>query len=365
MDGGTQSSSDLPEFPLSPHFSYDELSDFLLDKTILGGSMNYNKVDLRHSEEAVNEDIKAADYKKTKHDDSWNVCDAKEPRDFVFPQHTTMWGNLSEDELLNKKLPIHDDAVFNQNIYNDFQLKKRVIKPSMYKKNTHIKNLESNLKVLNYTGIQKPSRSFKGGIEEHSNPKSLDECKQDQIPSSDDHQRVFLGGLPIGLTERELRQELAAQGYKVLKRPKVLRGFAPEVWLRSAEQVRELISKRTIKIHGVEVEVRPYNSLSKVSELKKIPNVSRRSVFLGGLSSGTTAKNIQDFFTKLGMSVINYPVIKNGFSRQVIFESVLQASTLIKMKKIWLNGKYVDVRPFVNKQRWKRLNKKTLVQLWC
>jgi len=347
MDGGTQSSFDLPEFPLSPHFSYDELSDFSLEKTILGCSMNYNKADLRHSEDAVNEDIKAADYKRTKRDDSSNVHDAL----------ITMWGYLSEDELLNKKLPIYDDAVFNQNIYNDFQLKKRAIKPSMYNKNTQCKNLESNLKVLNHTGIQKPSRSFKGGIEEHSNPESLDKCKQDQITSYDDHQRVFLGGLPIGLTERELRQELAAQGYKVLKRPKVLRGFAPEVWLRSAEQVRELISKRTIKIHGVEVEVRPYNSLSKVSELKKIPNVSRRSVFLGGLSSGTTAKNIQDFFTKLGMSVVNYPVIKNGFSRQVIFESVLQASTLIKMKKIWLNGKYVDVRPFVNKQRWKRLNK--------
>jgi len=169
--------------------------------------------------------------------------------------------------------------------------------------------------------------------------------------NSDADQKVFLGGLPIGMTERTLREQMSTLGYKVLKRPKILRGFAPEVWLRSVEQAQELVSKRTILLGGVKVEVRPYNSLTKQSELKKIPNVGKRSIFLGGLPSGTTAKDIQEAIKTLGMKVLNYPVIKDGFSRQVILEKIAQARTLIKMKKIFLKGKLVDVRPFVNQFR--------------
>jgi len=172
--------------------------------------------------------------------------------------------------------------------------------------------------------------------------------------SNDDEQRVFLGGLPIGMTERMLRQHLAAQGYKVLKRPKILHGFAPEVWMRTVEQAKDLIEKRVIMIDGLEVEVRPYNSLTKLSELKKLPNVGKRSIFIGGLSPGTTTKNLQDDLLEMGMKVINYPVIKHGFARQVILDTSAQAKTLIKMRKIQINGTSVDVRPFVNQKRRRR-----------
>jgi len=170
-------------------------------------------------------------------------------------------------------------------------------------------------------------------------------------PTNDDDQRVFLGGLPIGMTERLLRQHLLAQGYKVLKRPKILHGFAPEVWMRTVEQAKDLIERGVITIDGMEVEVRPYNSLTKLSELKKLPNVTKRSVFIGGISVGTTTKNIQDVLMGLGLKVINYPVVKRGFVRQVILETISQAQTLIKMKKIEINGKFVDVHPFVNQKR--------------
>jgi len=170
-------------------------------------------------------------------------------------------------------------------------------------------------------------------------------------PTNDDDQRVFLGGLPIGMTERLLRQHLSAQGYKVLKRPKILHGFAPEVWMRTVEEAKDLIERGVITIDGMEVEVRPYNSLTKLSELKKLPNVTKRSVFIGGLSVGTTTKNIQDVLMGLGLKVINYPVIKRGFVRQVILETISQAQTLIKIKKIEINGKFVDVQPFVNQKR--------------
>jgi len=172
-------------------------------------------------------------------------------------------------------------------------------------------------------------------------------------PTNNDDQRVFLGGLPVGMTERMLRQHLAAQGYKVLKRPKILHGFAPEVWMRTVDQAKDLIERGVVTIGGMEVEVRPYNSLTKLSELKKLPNVGKRSVFIGGLSVGTTTKNIQDVLMGLGLKVINYPVIKRGFARQVILENMSQAKTLIKLKQIEINGTLVDVRPFVNQKRWR------------
>merc|ERR550517_1699476 len=172
--------------------------------------------------------------------------------------------------------------------------------------------------------------------------------------TDDDAQRVFLGGLPIGITERMLRQHLASLGYKVLKRPKILHGFAPEVWMKTVEQAKDLIDKGVIMIEGMEVEVRPYNSLTKLSELKKLPNVGKRSVFVGGLPAGTTTKDLQDVLVKMGMKVINYPVIKHGFVRQLILDTILQAKSLIKMKKILVNGAYSDVRPFVNQKRRRR-----------
>jgi len=178
--------------------------------------------------------------------------------------------------------------------------------------------------------------------------------KKHDKTKENDAQRVFLGGLPIGITERMLRQHLAALGYKVLKRPKILHGFAPEVWLKTVDQAKDLIDKGVIMIEGLEVEVRPYNSLTKLSELKKLPNVGRRSVFIGGLSAGTTTKDLQNVLVEMGMKVINYPVIKHGFARQVILDTIPQAKSLIEMKKIEINGVYGDVRPFVNQKRRRR-----------
>jgi len=169
--------------------------------------------------------------------------------------------------------------------------------------------------------------------------------------TDDDDQRVFLGGLPIGITERTVRQNLAALGYKVLKRPKILHGFAPEVWMKTVEQAKDLVEKGTVVIEGLEVEVRPYNSLTKLSELKKLPNVGKRSVFIGGMSADTTTKQLQDALSEMGMKVINYPVIKHGFARQVILDTISQAKTLIKMKQLQVDGTIVDVRPFINQKR--------------
>jgi len=174
--------------------------------------------------------------------------------------------------------------------------------------------------------------------------------------AEDDDRKIFLGGLPLGINERTLRQEMAAQGYKVLRRPKIIRGFAPEVMMRSVEEAKELVDKGVINILGVEAEVRSFNSYNKRSKSKKIPNIERRSVFLGGLSQGTKVKDILGAMKKLNLRVVNYPVIKFGFSPQVIFQTVSQAQQLIKLKKVVVNGKLVDVRPFTRQHFRKKLH---------
>jgi len=219
-------------------------------------------------------------------------------------------------------------------------------------------NRKNSLETRSHLSGNVGSILTKPEIESSLNPVSKTKVEKKEIVlTNDDEQRVFLGGLPIGMTERMLRNQLGAQGYKVLKRPKILHGFAPEVWMKTVEQAQDLISKGTILIDGLQVEVRPYNSLTKLSELKKLPNVGKRSVFIGGLSSGTTTKNLQDTLLNMGMKVINYPVIKHGFARQIILDTIPQARTLIKMKKIEINGSFVDVRPFVNQKRWRRTKK--------
>jgi len=179
----------------------------------------------------------------------------------------------------------------------------------------------------------------------NSNVKNKSSRNKLSTPDDDD-QKIFLGGLPLGIKEWTLRQEMAAQGYNVLRRPKILRGFAPEVMMRSVEEAKELVEKGIININGLEVEVRPFNSYNKQSKSMKIPNVKRRSVFLGGLPKCTTVKEIVDVMAKLNLKVMNYPVIKFGFSPQVILQTISQAQKLVKMKKIYVNGNFVDVRPY-------------------
>jgi len=127
--------------------------------------------------------------------------------------------------------------------------------------------------------------------------------------------------------------------------------------MKTVDQAKDLIDKGVIMIEGLEVEVRPYNCLTKLSEVKKLPDVGRRSVFIGGLPSGTTTKDLQNVLVEMGMKVINYPVIKNGYARQVILDTIPEAKSLIGMKKIEINGVYGVVRPFINKKRRRKASK--------
>lgn len=166
----------------------------------------------------------------------------------------------------------------------------------------------------------------------------------------EDQQKVFLGGLPAHITKATLRGRLAEQGYEVINSPKVLRGFTPQVCLASVDQAQMLIKKGRITIDGTEVDVRPYRPYNVVGR-KQLPDAVSRSVFLGGLACGTTRHMIKDEVEKLGVKVVNHPLVKMGFSPQVMLGTVEQAQKLVRMRQIVINNALVDVRPYVDDRR--------------
>lgn len=163
-----------------------------------------------------------------------------------------------------------------------------------------------------------------------------------------DLQKVFLGGLPAHITEASLREKLAEQGYTVINRPKVLRGFTPQVCLGSVSEAQRLIEKGKINLDGSLVDVRPYEAFAKDNLEKKLPDDIKRSVFLGGLVTGTTGQRIKDDLEKMDVKVVNHPIIKTGFSPMVTVGTVQQAQMLVKLKKVLVNDALVDVRPYVD-----------------
>jgi len=162
-----------------------------------------------------------------------------------------------------------------------------------------------------------------------------------------DMQKVFLGGLPAHLTASLLRKKLAEQGYTVLNHPKILRWFSPQVCLGSVEEAQKLVEKGTIVIDGAIIRVRPFEAFTRDNK-KKLPDEVERSVFLGGLAAGTTAEMIKDELGKIGLVVVNIPVVKSGYSPQVALETYEQARTLLKLMRVQINGALVNVRPFAN-----------------
>jgi len=161
-------------------------------------------------------------------------------------------------------------------------------------------------------------------------------------------QKVFLGGLPAHITENTLRQKLAKQGFKVINKPKVLRGFTPEVCLASVEEAQRLIERRNMKIDGSLVNVRAYEAFASCRMDESRTDKIKRSVFLGGLSKGTTSQMIKDDLQKMDVKVINHPLVKSTFTPKVTFGTVKETNMLLNLKKVRINDTLVDVRPYVN-----------------
>jgi len=163
-----------------------------------------------------------------------------------------------------------------------------------------------------------------------------------------DSQKVFLGGLPAHITELTLRQKLAQYGYKVINKPMLFRGFTPLVCMASVEEAQDLIQRRNILIDGSLIDVRAYDAFTMGGMDENRPDKIKRSVFLRGLSKGTTSQMIKDDLRKMDLKVINHPIVKTGFTPKVTFGTIKETNMLINLKKVRINDTLVDVRPYVN-----------------
>jgi len=163
-----------------------------------------------------------------------------------------------------------------------------------------------------------------------------------------DNQKVFLGGLPLHLTPTALKAKLEDLGLTVLNRPRILRGFTPQVCLGSVEEAERLIAQRYVFIDDQRVDVRPYQDRDQLRQAGVLPSVVKRSVFLGGLPEDTTGEMIIQDLQRLEFKVVEFPVVKNGYAPRVVLGSLEHAKMLVELKRVVVNGTVVDVRPYVN-----------------
>lgn len=175
-----------------------------------------------------------------------------------------------------------------------------------------------------------------------------DSCEflHDQSIYCMDEQKVFLGGLPLHITSVILKAKLEEQGLTVLNKPRIMRGFCPEVCLGSVDQAKRLIAQRFLYIANYRLDVRPYQDKQELRQ--GLRGMVKRSVFLGGLPENTTGKMVITDLKRLDVSVVNYPVVKNGYAQRVVLDSVKHAKKLVALKRVLVNGIAVDVRPYVN-----------------
>lgn len=215
--------------------------------------------------------------------------------------------------------------------------------------------MEENFKVaerlnLLQGGISRKRRLCRHFLKGHCKRGKNCDFLHDASIFCEDQQKVFLGGLPSHITKATLQVRLAEQGFEVINSPKVLRGFTPQVCLASVEQAQQLVKKGRISIDGTDVDVRPYRPYNVVGR-KQLPDAVSRSVFLGGLACGTTRHMIKDEVEKLGVKVVNHPLVKMGFSPQVMLGTVEQAQKLVRMRQVVINNTLVDVRPYIDDRR--------------
>jgi len=161
-----------------------------------------------------------------------------------------------------------------------------------------------------------------------------------------DEQKVFLGGLPLHMTSAILKAKLEEQGITVLNKPRIMRGFTPQVCVGSVEQAERLIAARFLYIDDFRVDVRPYQDREQLRQ--GLPSIVKRSVFLGGLPEDTTGEMIVEDLQRLDVKVVNFPVVKNGYAPRVVLGTLEHAKMLVALKRVMVNGTAVDVRPYVN-----------------
>jgi len=188
----------------------------------------------------------------------------------------------------------------------------------------------------------KPCRHFLRGYCQRGNSC----CFQHSFTDADYHaQKVFLSGLPPDITEVSLRKQLSDLGCNVVNKLLSLHKSWPRVCLGSTQEAQMLLKRGKILISGRIVEVRSWQQVAE-KQRERVEDITRRSVFLGGLPKGVTCKMIRMGIEKFDAKVMNLMQVKRGFCPKVTLASAQQAIKLVSAVKIEVMGSMVDVRPY-------------------
>jgi len=220
----------------------------------------------------------------------------------------------------------------------------RQTSPILPKVESHLNGFGAKQEEEKFVGKKCLCRHFLKGSCNRGN--SCDFQHDESIFCSEE-QKVFIGGLPPHITAKALKDAIKMQGYTVLNMPKVLQGFSPQICLGSVQEAKNMIKRGQIVIDGAFADVRPYEASAKDRLKLGHEDGIKRSVFIGGLLSGTTGWMIKEQLAGLGFTTVRHPIVKSGFAPQVVLESVEQAQQLVKLKNIKINKSTVEIRAYI------------------
>lgn len=246
-----------------------------------------------------------------------NICQAN-----VIPKELT---NMSE----TNSVTFHDQTKQNMEL----------IKEQAWMKSGNVENKRSK-KERHYK--RKPCWHFLRGYCERGNSCRFQHSFTDATHHS---QKVFLPGLPSDITEVALQEKLSDMGCNLINKLVSLHKSWPRVCLGSPEEAQVLFKKGKFSINGHPVEVRPWNAVAE-KKRERVADITRRSIFLGGLPIGVTCKMIRKEFENFGAKVVNLMQVKRGFCPKVTLATVEQALRLVSAGEVEINGSMVDVRPY-------------------
>jgi len=244
------------------------------------------------------------------------------------------WGDFWKDENFSMGINTEDDfMVSSAGLRYPLDDKPKSISKQNVQKN-RLKN-----------GKVSACRQFTNGWSRQGEASSFQHSVEGSFPY---RQKVFLGGLPYGITPAKLLWELKQKGYKVLNQPKIYKGSSQQVCLSTIAEAMKMLQERKIMICGRMVDVRPYKA---PAELKRDRQRDRnnRSIFLVGLPSSVTEQIVKTEIEKLRMKVTDGSLIKAGSISRVILASALQKQQLVAKGTIDIKGALVRVWPYVSK----------------
>jgi hypothetical protein len=166
----------------------------------------------------------------------------------------------------------------------------------------------------------------------HSVPITTNKSRKKSRPEASSH-----------ITEDALIKELSDLSLNVSCKMKRREKSWPRKY-RGLDPGMQALSEKELLV-GDSRSVSPSRMISNF-QCKRFSDVTKRSIFLGGLSKGVTCQMIRIALERHEARVVSIVPVKKGFCPKVTLATIYQASKLISTAEIEIDGSLVEVRPY-------------------